>query len=95
MRIKTNTVLFWVFLVMPALISAIIAAVPKNSADPLVGLSILIWIVSSLYCGIWIGVKLSQSTVARCLLSLLFVGGILAINCFILAAGCSGKIDFR
>jgi len=62
MRIKTNTVLFWVFLVMPALISAIIAAVPKNSADPLVGLSILIWIVSSLYCGIWIGVKLSQST---------------------------------
>jgi len=95
MRIKTSTILFWIFLVLPALLSAAISMMPKDSADPLIGLSIVSWIISSLYCGIWAGIKSSQTPVARVLLSLVFIAGILVVNCCILAAGCSGKIDFK
>ncbi len=92
---KTNTVLFWVFLAMPAFISALIAGVPKEVADPLMVGSLLVWIVSSLYCGIFLGVKSSQSAGIRVLLSFVCIFAIGAINCFILAAGCSGKLSFH
>jgi hypothetical protein len=95
MKIKTNTVLFWVFLVMPVLCSALLTMLSREAADPLIGWSIVIWIVSSLYCGIWLGIKSSRSDGIRVLLSFFFILAIGAINCCILAAGCSGKVDFR
>jgi len=94
---RLGTVLFWIFLFLPAGLVAVVLALPKGPANltQTVGIaSLLAWPVCSLYCGGWLGVRLGRTPLREFFLGAVFTVAIAGLNFFILLAGCSRVMRF-
>jgi len=90
--VKITTGLFWFLLLLPGVVSLSLFAMGRGrSFDPLAGASPLLWLLSTLYTGVWLGMKCGKLTIMRVVWSCFFIAGLAVLNACIMIAGCSAR----
>jgi hypothetical protein len=98
---KKSARLFWILLFSPAALSLFVFLLGRSSdnlQDTAVGIGLgvsLFSLVASSYCGWWLAVRLGKTQAGRTFSGFVLIPAIIAINGFIVIAGCAPNFNLH